>query len=170
MGYQLIETISVGSGGAASIEFTGIDQTGQDLQILVSARMTGNDYAATLRLQINSDTSTAYTYKYLTGYNGAVQTQSGTSSAELRVQTQFPGALSTANTFGSASIYFANYTSSTAKSVSVDTVSENNATQAAPGIMAGLWNNTSAITGIKVFADSGVFAEFSTASLYKITA
>ena len=38
MGMQLIEHIEVGSGGAASIEFTGIDQTGQDLLLKVSSR------------------------------------------------------------------------------------------------------------------------------------
>ena len=39
MAYTLIETITVGSGGASSIEFTGIPQeTGADLVVRLSAR------------------------------------------------------------------------------------------------------------------------------------
>ena len=58
----------------------------------------------------------------------------------------------------------------TCESVSVDSVQENNATEAYQTIVAGLWNDTSAITSMVIGNFGGGFAEHSSASLYGITA
>ena len=78
----------------------------------------------------------------------------------------------TANTFASDAIYVSNYTSSVAKSVSVDGVSESNTGDAfryGLGISAGNWTGTSAITSLLISADSSNFDQHSTASLYIIS-
>jgi len=70
---------------------------------------------------------------------------------------------------GNTSIYISNYTSSSAKSFSVDTVTENNGSEGFHGIVSVLWDNTSAITSATLEFFVGDIVEGSTASLYKIT-
>ena len=76
----------------------------------------------------------------------------------------------TASTFGNSAVYISNYRSNVAKSISGDSVTENNATNAAQGLIAGLWNNTAAITSIQIIPFTANFAQHSTASIYGITA
>lgn len=169
MTMQLFSTVTVGSGGVASIEFTSIPATGKDLLVVLSGRASGSDYAATLYVQVNNNTSSIYKKTYLTGYNNNVQTAKVTAGTEISIQTQIPGALATSNTFGNASIYFPDYAGSNEKQIHIDSASENNANQAAPGILTGLWANTAALTSIKLSHDSGNFVQYSTASLYIIS-
>jgi len=160
----LIETITVGSGGASSIEFTGIPGTGKDLLILVSSR--NSSTSVSLEYRLNSDsTSSAYVMKLLQYKNGLVDTDSITSTkfSGVGVSTNY-----TANTFTSNAIYVSNYAGSTNKSVSIDEVSENNATQAYLRISAGVWNNTAAVTAFSVTSPN-LLVEHSSASLYTIS-
>jgi hypothetical protein len=163
MGYQLIETVTVGSGGISSIEFTGIDQTGIDLVCLVSGRIDApSPTSEEFELRFNNSSA---------NFSGIVLRADGSgansfSGTDIRVSADG----STANTFGSTKIYISNYASSSAKSVSIDTVSENNATSAYQVLQATSWNDTSAITSVKLQVSTYSFVEFSTASLYKITA
>jgi hypothetical protein len=77
----------------------------------------------------------------------------------------------TANTFGSASLTISNYTSSQNKSISSDSVSENNGTVGYQQIAAMSFTSSSAITSLTVVSYStNNLLEYSTASLYKITA
>lgn len=162
MGYELIETVEVGSGGASSIEFTSIPDDGVDLVLVVSARnASGNDAF----LKINGAT-TNFTSKHLNGTGSVVSSFSRTDG----FIGHFNPAGSTANTFGSMRILFSNYASATNKSFSIDSVTENNATLANIFLTAGLWSNTAAITSVTALAASGNLVEYSTASLYKITA
>ena len=165
MGYQLIERIEVGSGGAASIEFTGIDQTGQDLVVLLSLRNADGfgQVTANWKLQLNSTNTGAK--KSLWGT--AVSSQSYSSSEEIN---GLNASASTGSTFSSHKISLPNYTSAANKSISIDNVSENNATEGYQVITAGLWANTAAITSVKILAENGTLVQYSTASLYKITA
>ena len=164
MGYQLIETIEVGSGGAASIEFTGIAGTGQDLVVLMSARG-GNELTD---LSFNSDLGTNYTYVNIKGTGSAASSQNSSSEA-----IRFYGITEdsrTANTFSNAEITIGNYTSTTDKSVSIDGVTENSATYAVMAMVAGGYSGTSAITSVKLASNGDVLDQYSTASLYIITA
>ena len=164
MGYQLIETIEVGAGGAASIEFTGIPQDGVSLVVALSLRTNGVPYVSNIVLDIN-DYATSASKKTLYG------TGSSVSSSSTANAPWTSGAGSTASTFGSTNFYLSNYSGSTAKSISADGVFENNATAAFQAIVAGLWNSTSAITGLRFTMENGTaWVQHSTASIYKITA
>jgi hypothetical protein len=76
----------------------------------------------------------------------------------------------TASTFNNADIYVPNYTSSTNKSISIDTVVENNATANEMSFIAGLWSQTAAINSISFAPYTGDFAANSTFSLYGLAA
>lgn len=158
---KLISTVTVGSGGAASIDFTSIPQDATDLLVVVSTRANGTgDF---LNMQLNSS-STGFTDKYL-GTNGA-SVFSGTNVIVGFINS--PG--TTANTFTSSQVYIPNYTSSTNKSFSTESVQENNATTNWMFLNAGLWSNTAAITSLKLtLTGTDNFVQYSTASLYSFT-
>jgi hypothetical protein len=156
----LIETKTLGT-AQASIEFTSIPQDYTDLVILSSSR-------SSRTAQINDQMNIK-----LNGIDGSMRNLFGTGSAVASQQpaqmTAFMSTdLATANTFSNDSIYVANYTSSTNKSLSIDSVTENNATAAIQAIGAGLWSNTAAVTSITFTPLNGNFVAGSTMSLYGI--
>lgn len=166
---KAIETVTVQSGGTANIEFTNIPQTYTDLLVKLSGRSSNaaND-SDTPRLQFNADTATNYSNRRLVGNGSTAASYNNSSEASMRLG-YLPASGRTASTFGNLEIYVPNYTSSNQKSVSVDGVDENNATEAYSALVAGLWTGTSAITSIKLFITSYNFVQYSTATLYGIT-
>jgi hypothetical protein len=163
---QLVSTVTLGS-AASSIEFTSIPQTGTDLLLVVSARLSGgffDPYFAPFAVYVNNATSA--TGRFLAAKNGSVSSASYSSGADgFYVNTD----ASTSNTFSSGQIYFSNYTSTVAKSVSKDAVTENNSSNVALTIGADSLNTTSPITSIQFFTNVGSFVQNTTASLYIIT-
>lgn len=160
----LISTITVGSGGAASIDFTSIPQTGTDLYAVYSLRDT--DASTVINLTVSFNGSFAnHSWRYLRGDGSTAASNGSTGSSDY---ARIPGSTATSNTFGNGSLYIPNYTGSTNKSLSFDSVAENNATSAWQQITAGLWSNTAAITRI-TFSGWTALAAGSTVSLYTIT-
>ena len=162
MGYQLIETIEVGSGGASSIEFTGIPQDGVDLVCLMSVRTTSS---VSLQTRFNSDSGSNYSAKKL-GVDDTTVVSSTRTSVTQFDQNDIISA--TANTFASLQVYVSNYASTSNKSVSIDKVTEENSSSSYSQIQAGSYATSSAISSIQFLMSN--FAQYSTASLYKITA
>ena len=161
---QIGSTVTVGSGGAASIDFTSIPGTYTDLVVKASLRGTSASYWNNTLLRFNGSSSN-YTQRILANADGsAVSAAVSVTSINYIYEV---GASSTATTFGNAEIYIPNYTAAINKSVSIDTVTENNGTQILLGLTAGLWSDTSAITSIKLTADVA-YAQYSTATLYGI--
>jgi hypothetical protein len=165
MAMTLLQTVTVtASGGVTTIEFANIPGTGKDLLILSSLRdRLGDD---TSFLQLNSSTAN-FSFRYLRGTGSAVASTGNTQSymdSTMVTNTQ------TANTFSNFQIYVSNYASSANKVMSWDTVTENNATLGLQAIGGLRWNNTSAITNLKIshFTANGL-AQNSTASLYIIS-
>jgi len=165
--HKLIQTISVtAAGGAANIDFTSIPQTYTDLLLVVSGRSTAAVVAANISMTFNGS-ATGYSTKNIWG-NGAAAQNDNSSTTFLYASVAASGASATASVFGNSSFYIPNYAGSTNKSVSMDLVTENNATTAYDGFVAGLWSNTAAITQITMVLNTGNFAQYSSASLYGI--
>ena len=164
--YNLISSVTVGSGGAATIDFTSIPQTYTDLLILVSGRSNTANVGDYLLLNFNN--SSANLSSFTLGAFGPSSTFSG-SEASLFINI-LPAANATANIFGNNSIYLPNYTSSQNKSGSIEGGFENNSTSSWFLMMtAGLWSQTAAITSIKLDLLDGNFIQNSTAYLYGIS-
>jgi hypothetical protein len=161
---KLIESKTLGT-AAASIEFTSIPQDGTDLVVLVSSRSNGAFTSSEIDIAFNGSSSN-FTSRYLYGSGSAAGGATDTTLVGIS-----SAASNTADTFGNATIYIANYTGSTNKSISTDSVGESNATAAYQAIAATLWSQTAAITSLTLQLDNGVrnFVAGSTASLYKIT-
>ena len=168
MSMTVIEHIEVGSGGAASIVFDLIPDTYTDLYLVVSARSNrAIGEVDELKVKFNTSSSNITSRAlYSTGYAA----YSGTATDRLGWVTS--NAI-ISNTFGNAGFYIPNYTSSNAKSLSADTVTENNATDAVMGITAMLWNPSpqAAIDEIEIYPLNGtLLMQYSSATLYGITA
>ena len=167
--YTAIATVTVGSGGAANIEFTSIPATYTDLVILLSSRSTRSDASTFDPVYVTfNNNGSNYSGRNLYG-NGAgaySDTQGGTDQFYQLAYASTDS--TTASTFGNVQIYIPNYAGSNNKSASGDSVTENNGTNNIAAMTAALWSNTSAITSIKLDPGSGDFKQYSTATLYGI--
>ena len=162
--YEAIATVTVGSGGAANIEFTSIPATYTNLVLKLSLR---SNRAATFdntQIEINSSTANM-TSRLLTG-NGSTASSGNTTTFYVG---DIPAASATSNTFANQEVYLPNYAGSSNKSASSDSVAENNATAGFNQLAANLWSQTAAITSLKMYSgNTENFVEYSTATLYGI--
>lgn len=166
--YDLIASVTVGSGGAGTISFSSIPATYTDLIVKVSGRSTssGGDCSVTF----NGSGGTAYSSRLLYGDGSAAASAISTGAA---FATWGAGAINrsttTSNTFANTEIYIPNYAGSNGKSLGTDSTEENNATQAYAELAASFWSNSAAITSITLTpSSSGNFVQYSTATLYGI--
>jgi hypothetical protein len=162
--YTLISSVTVGAGGAANIEFTSIPATYTDLVLKLSGRSNRSATTEFLSINLNSSASN-FTNIYLEGTGTTVY--SGSFAGYIG---SIPAATATASTFGSFEVYLPNYAGSNNKSISSDSVSENNLNLAYADLIAGLWSQTAAITSVKLVTNNASnFVQYSTAYLYGIS-
>jgi hypothetical protein len=167
--YILLERTELNA-SAASITFSNIPQTGYtDLKIVFSIRTDNNSSNYLSAFITFNGSSTGYSQRMLYGTGSSALSASG-SGSYLDWSAYGSTTAATASTFGNGEIYIPNYTGSTNKSVSADSVSETNATNAITALTAGLWSNTAAITSITFTGNSGNLMAGSTFSLYGIAA
>ena len=163
--YVLLEKITVGAAGAATVTFSGIPQTGYtDLVVKTSARTSASDQ--NIKVTFNGSSS-SYSERWLYGSGSVTGSGSATTNGYFYIHYATNSG-DTASTFGNSEIYIPNYTSSNFKSISEDAIQENNATAAFSALSAGLWSNTAAITTIALTPLSGNFNQYSTFYLYGV--
>ena len=168
--YQLISSVTVGSGGAASIDFTSIPATYTDLKLVASIRVDRSGTTFTqLGVRLNGSSS-SYSTRTLEG-NGSTASSANNTTPYFGYETFSANSTnSTTSTFSSFEIYLPNYAGSANKSGSIDFVSEQNATTANAKLGAALWSNTAAINQITLNEpnSNSNFVQYSTAYLYGI--
>jgi hypothetical protein len=164
--FELIASYTA-SGSVSSIDFTSIAGTYTDLCLQLSIRTadTGLVYDG-LKVTFNGSSS-GYSDRmiYGDGSSAASASTSGTSTRFHYATTN----LATSNTFCNTSLYIPNYAGSSYKSISSDSVTENNGTAVITVLDAALWSNTAAITSISIASNSGAsIVTNSTAYLYGV--
>jgi hypothetical protein len=171
--FASISTITVGSGGAANVEFTNIPATYTHLQVRHRVQSNRSTYGRDLvLLNINGDTSNMSTHS-LNGDGGSIS-----SGAESNATRIFAGACGTSAAgtyfFGGGVIDILDY-ANTSKYKTTRTLSgvDHNGTIAGFGgemvFHSGNWRNTNAITSLKFYPSSGsLFTQYSTFALYGI--
>jgi hypothetical protein len=153
----LIASSTAGSGGVSSISFTSIPSTYTDLKIVLSVQ--SNEVGVYFNGVTTNDSDKVLYYV------GVSTVGSNGNASKIRLSTS----PSPASTFGNAEVYIPNYLSSNFKSVSADSVSEDNGTTYnGMYLTAGLWSSTAAITSIQLIPSSGNLTQYSTAYLYGI--
>lgn len=164
--FTLIASSTVGAGGAADITFSSIPNTYTDLCIVFSLR--DNLAGATqnnILFTINGSSSN-YSERQLNG-SGSAAGSASRSSVNIGLFYATSASV-TSNTFANGSIYIPNYAGSNNKSISIDAVTENNATTAYAVFNAALWSDSAAITSLKLAANGASYVQYSTAYLYGI--
>lgn len=163
--YQLLGSYTAGSGGVATITFSSIPQTYTDLVLKFNIRGDSNSYR---EIWIYPNGSSANgSGKLIAGLGTSV---SSSSPSKFEVADWSTPPIATANTFGIAEAYIANYASSNQKVMSSISSTETNGTESAPiSVQSALWANTAAITSMDiVLAVSALFVQYSTVYLYGI--
>lgn len=169
---QLIAKQTVGAGGAASVTFDNIPNTYTDLKLVMSARATrtGSDISTSAGVTFNRDSGSYYSDKMIEGGYGSTRSASDSSTRFERFD--MPTDDTTSNTFSNNEMYIPNYTSTNPKSVSYESIVENNSTANYMYLAGGLYSPPTniAITTITLTAlYSSTFQEFSTFYLYGIS-
>lgn len=162
--YVVISNVTVGSGGASTIEFTSIPQTYTDLILKISARNNDTGGAGNILIGFNNSTSN-FANIYLQGSGSST----GTGSVARMIGDMDTDA-ETANTFNNIDVYIPNYTSSNNKSFIADSAMENNSTTAYIMLTANTWSDSSSIASIQITNRTAGknFKQYSTATLYGI--
>ena len=159
-----IQTIEVGAAGAAEITFNNIPQDYDDLYLVSSVRTNRAAPDEVMDLVFNgADTNR-------TSRNLRAEVPNVASSSLTNLGDGWATAANvTANTFGSIFYHIPNYRSNAAKSYSIDSVTENNATYAVLALIAGLWSSTAAVNSLTIKSENNsTLVQYSSASLYGI--
>jgi len=152
-------SITLGSGGT-------IPQIYTDLQLLFSGRSNSSGrVSVAVNISFNGNTSNRSSKTFYAS-NGTPGSDNFTTN--IWTQDGATAASATSSTFSNYSLYVPNYTSSNYKSLSVDSVIENNAANVTIGFTAGLWSNTAAITSITLTPEFGSLIQYTSAYLYGI--
>lgn len=169
--YKAIASVTVGSGGASSIQFTSIPGTYTDLCLIVSARSAHNDGYESGIIAVNG--SPTYSFRRQNAYD--VNTNEGTGSNTWFVVNANSSTYSPTNLFNIARFYFPNYTSSANKSTMFQWGVPHNGTGSLNlswvSAGAGMATLGSAITTITLTTNNAAnYMQHSTATLYGINA
>lgn len=159
--YEPIQTYTLGS-AATSITFNSISSAYTDLRLTFVSPTTAS--GAGVRLRLNSDTGTNYSFTQLFG-DGATAYSVRSSSVSywyfVDVNTSQPVY---------ASLDLMSYTGSTYKTGLLERSMDRNGAGTV-GRNVGLWQNTSAVNTILIYNDSAInFPIGTTATLYGIKA
>jgi len=165
--FKKIASVTVGSGGATGVTFSSIPNTYTDLQLLVSVRDgTNTNQGQSVGLYFNSDPYPASaSNRGLTGSGSSATSYTSSGFTDGGFMNDIS---TTSNTFSSHSIYISNYAASTFKSLSIDSVTENNATLAKANLIAGLYSSTTPISSILASFGGNTILQHSTFTLYGI--
>jgi hypothetical protein len=158
--YTLIAS-STASGSSNSVTFSSIPGTYTDLVLVLSANVqTATDY---LRLRINSDTGSNYSYTFVYGTGSTAA-----SSRQSNVTSVIYNAINTGSSPNISIIQFMDYSNTTTNKTFLtrNTVPANET-----NAFVALWRSTSAITSITIDGTDGRnFTSGSTFKLYGIEA
>ena len=162
--YDSLATVTVPSGGVASVTFTGIPSTYKHLQLrAINAKSGGASDAIYVRF--NSDSGSNYSQHRIYG-DGSSATAYGTSSTTAALELVCMGTSST--NFGAFVLDALDY-GNINKYKTVRALAgqdKNGSGQIMLG--SGAWLNTSTITSITLIGSSATIAEYSSFALYGV--
>ena len=164
--YESIATVTVGSGGSATVSFTSIPSTYTHLQIRYLAANEGTTGDEPVYMRFNSDSTNANYRNHRTGGNGS---SASSDSYQLPISSAINGNGNAATYYGGGVIDILDY-KNTNKYTTVRSLSGWDSNSAGYiWVMSELWMNTAAITTIDFTTFTGSdYREFSKFALYGI--
>ena len=171
--YDSLATVTVGSGGSASITFAGIPSGYKHLQLRFFAQTNRGTYGSDdLKMQVNSDTGSNYSWHQLLGNGASTLAYAGTTQTYIELNN--PVATGVASAFGAAVIDFLDY-ANTSKYKTTRTLCGNDINGTISGfggrvgLQSGLWMNTAAISSITITPLYGTaFNQYSSFALFGV--
>lgn len=168
---DVIATVTVPSGGSASVVFAGIPSGYKNLQIRCTAINTAGGSGNYSQMVFNGDTSTSYSWHLVSGNGSTASVNSVTSGTSVRLDQGLYS--NNSNTSPQVTICeIADYASTTKNKtlLSLDGGDANGA--GFVSLISGAWYKTFAINNIAIYSYSGgspsTFGQHSTFSLYGI--
>lgn len=143
--YELIETITVGSGGAASVTFGNLNTYSTTYQHLQIRAVVQSTTGVTISMRMNGDSGSNYTFHRLEGNGSSVYSNAGTSRNNIAIGTS-------SDTGSIFSPFVADILDPyEAKNKTVRSFARANGV----GLYSGMWMNTSSLSSITIFAEAG---------------
>lgn len=166
-----LATVTVPSGGVASIDFTGIPQGYKHLQIRGITKLAGATSDDNILARFNNDsTSGNYASHYLFG-NGnsgsSAQAGAATTTQTSALVARTTGNSSGASIFGAAVIDILDYSASNKNKVTRSLSGHDYNGSGMIWFQSSLWMSTSPITSISLFSNSNL-AQYSQFALYGV--
>lgn len=155
---------------STAIEFTSISADYTDLMVNFSLRSSEANSFTDQGFRVTFNNSTTG-YDNILLYGNSTTPGALNNSNQAALQWMYGTATSsTTSTFSSGYIYIPNYTTSNKKGTTSDsvTLTNHNAALYVTALTAGRWDNTAAITSIKLATSTGHWVEHSSATLYGI--
>lgn len=168
--FELLETAFVSS-DTSSITFSNLNSTYgstyQHLQIRATSRNNANDTAIWIGIQFNSDTNNNYSRMYIRG-TGSTTEASWASGSDYIWLGESVSSQITSNIF-SGTVAEILDPFETTKNTIVRSISGQQGTRNMVWFMSGMWNNTAALTSIRIYLpQGGSYVSGSRFSLYGI--
>jgi hypothetical protein len=166
--FESIATVTVGSGGAANVEFTSIPASFTHLQIRGIIRRTSGSYDVDT-FQFNGDTGTNYSWHNLYADSTSVGANQGanfTSCYGLVTLATTSGA----NIFGAVIVDILDYANTNKYKTSRGMAGIEDNSTGYPWNHSSNWRNTNAITSIKFTPAAGNYAQYTSFALYGVKA
>lgn len=169
--YDALATITVPSGGAATVTFSGIPTGYKHLQIRAIFRSSITNSSDNVAFQFNKDTAANYATHVVFGNGSSALAQAFTGNNYMYLPSMSASASDTSGVFGTSVVDILDY-ASTSKTKTVRALSgfDGNGATAYQrvGLSSSLWTKTpEAITSI-TFSNSGSFQQNTQFALYGV--
>jgi|DEB3_MinimDraft_2_1074329.scaffolds.fasta_scaffold08398_2 hypothetical protein len=168
--YDSLATVTVPSGGVASVTFAGIPSGYKHLQLRLLTRTNRADTNDFMTIRFNGDSSSVYAYHSLYGNGssaggGDTGTSTGTPWSGVTA-----GGNATASMFGASVVDVLDYSATTKyKTTRLLSGTDQNSTTGRIYFMSNLWQSTAAITSLTIIPTYGtLFSQYSSFALYGV--
>jgi hypothetical protein len=153
------------SAAAASIDFTAIPGTYENLRIELIVRSTNASNFTPLRLRFNGDTTTNYDSQNIQANGAAIAPTQEIGQTSGRVANSMAAASLAAGTFGTVGMDVPGYARTVARKIARSAYGAD----ALVDTSTVHWRSTTAITSVTLFPTAGSFEIGSSATLYGVT-
>lgn len=165
--YDSLATVTVPSGGLASVTFAGIPSGYKHLQL--RATMLGSTTGVdSPYIRFNGDTGSNYSWHSLLGEGTTARAQAVANTSSINMGGMWFGLVGSYPSVAIVDVLDYQNTNKY-KTARVLTGQDNNSTYGSVGLESGLWQNTSAINSLTVFlSGSTTFSQYSSFALYGV--
>jgi len=162
--YDALSTVTVPSGGASSITFSAIPQTGyKHLQLRAFATDTGTG-GGTFKMTYNGDTGSNYADHFIRANGATISAAADTSNTFMYI-----GSVNeSSSSFGAFVIDILDYANTTKYKTSRSLGGNDANGSGFINMFSGLWQSTNGINSINITSNNGNFAQYSQFTLYGV--